>query len=256
MNSSKNYMQEHVGSVDMKGFMPHWAANALLIPSQLDGLRHMQAYFQHLRPLRECVADDGRYVAHMMMEAVAATTRKHDALHALRMFVQRTAMLRDSGFPHMAAMLATIATDDLVAKSDTHGGDPQDDPASVTEMDAARMGGTLLAILAGDSAPSPAGAVQALVRQFKALGALDRTYVWFAPMLEVACQRRAPRSSHIARDLVRRLSTMRDSRVAPASSAADTLLSVVRPRCWLYLFHALLQTLQSRTAGHASVVPS
>ena len=118
------------------------------------------------------------------------------------------------------------------------------------------MGGTLLAILAGDSAPSPVGAVQALVRQFKALGALDRTYAWFTPMLEVACQRRAPRSSHIARDLVRRLSTMRDSRVAPASSAADTLLSVVRPRCWLYLFHALLQTLQSRAAGHASAVPS
>ena len=136
-------------------------------------------------------------------------------MHALRTFVQRTAMLRNSGFPHVAAMLVAIATSDH-SVADLHAGHAHEDPALVTEAEATTIGGTFAAMLAGSPTPSPVGAVGALAQGFEAVSALCRKYSWFAPMLEVAAQRLlGTRGSHVGLDLARRLSTIHTNTLKP-----------------------------------------
>ena len=63
----------------------------------------LQRYFQQIRPLRACDAEDGRIVGHMVE---SKSKEAHSLVFAIRGFVNRTAMLRESGFRHIGGMLA------------------------------------------------------------------------------------------------------------------------------------------------------
>ena len=70
-----------------------------------------QLYFQQVRPLAKCDAEDGRVVGHMLVDLVSSNPK--DLPHAIREFAYRTAMLRDCGFAHIGDMLARLLSADV-----------------------------------------------------------------------------------------------------------------------------------------------
>jgi hypothetical protein len=171
----------------------------------------LQRYFQHVRPLAKCDAEDGRVVGHMLVDLVSSNPK--DLPHVIREFAYRTAMLRDCGFAHIGDMLARLLSadvqggpgDDTTAIPSTpvetaaavsilapsaHGDlehtpqqDAACDSASVTVEQAAAIGSMVARSLR--SGQMPATALRKVVNKHAALRTMKSSYVWFVPMLEV-----------------------------------------------------------------------
>jgi hypothetical protein len=176
-----------------------------------------QLYFQQVRPLSKCDAEDGRVVGHMLVDLVSSNPK--DLPHAIREFAYRTAMLRDCGFAHIGDMLARLLSTDVHSGSDddtraipsptvataavgsilapsTHGDSehmPQQgaacDPASVTVEQAAAIGSMVARSLR--AAQMPATALRKVVNTSAVLRTMKSSYVWFVPMLEVLTAHKA-----------------------------------------------------------------
>ncbi len=168
-------------------------------------------YFQQVRPLAKCDAEDGRVVGLMLVDLVNSNPK--DLPHAIREFTYRTAMLRNCGFAHIGDMLVRLVSTDVHGGSDddttavpsqtvataavvsilapsTHGDlehtlqqEAACDPASVTVEQAAAIGSMVARSLR--SAHIPATALRKVVNKFTVLRTMKSSYVWFVPMLEV-----------------------------------------------------------------------
>jgi hypothetical protein len=161
----------------------------------------LQRYFQQVRPLAKCDAEDGRIVGLMLVDL--ASSNPKDLPRAIREFAYRTAMLRDCGFAHIGDMLARLLGADVQSGPDddttaipsilapsTHGDSehtPQQDaacdPASVKVEQAAAIGSMVARSLR--SAHMPATALRKVVNKYAVLRTMTSSYVWFVPMLEV-----------------------------------------------------------------------
>jgi hypothetical protein len=193
----------------MGGFVPQVITNTVAIPAQVNAPLAMQAYFQQLQAPSECMAQDGVFVAHMLVDvAETSSGGKRRTKCTVRKFAQRTSMLRASGFPHLCEMLATTVTRSHFANPESAGdlvSDTIANASSVTEEEATAMGGVFLGILNSSSTESivkvqveassrpsprflsprlsPAVATRKLLRTFVALDTMGRKHAWFVPML-------------------------------------------------------------------------
>jgi hypothetical protein len=143
----------------------------------------LKEYFQQIRPLSQCDAEDGRIFGHLLMNLVDTTP--NDLPHAVRTFVNRTAALRDCCFRHIASM--------LVALVDPAPGIGQDAPlaselGTLTEKQATSIGRLLQSRVF--TSRSPVATLDRVFRMYGALKEMDATYEWFMPMLEAVVQRK------------------------------------------------------------------
>jgi hypothetical protein len=206
---------EYACSLDLKGWIPQSITNRVAIPQQMRNPELSQRYFQHIRPLSECDAEDGRVVGHLL--AVLVEGNPKDLAHAVRTFVNRTAMLRECSFCHIGAMLVH-----MLAAADAQGSSNQAaivaaDPASVTEKQAMALGIAIASSV--QQYHMPGTALHRVVTSHAALRAMKSRYVWFVPMLEVLTARKSTPSTETRRStVIRRFSAI--IAVDDASSAA------------------------------------
>ena len=205
---------EYSSSLDLKGWVPQIVTDALAGPAQMELVKTQQTYFQQIRPLSKCDAEDGWVVGQMLLELVEEKPK--DLAHAVRTFVNRTAMLRECGFPHIGAMFTSALT------ADAHGGLGEDttltalNPSSVTEKQATAIGYTIRSSLR--RAHAPATALRKVVESHAVLRAMKSGHVWFVRMLEVLTAHMATESR--ASMWMRRMTAT--TIVAPADVASDT----------------------------------
>jgi hypothetical protein len=177
---------EYICCVDLKlngkGFIPQIVANRVAIPAQLKVPQHLQIYFQQLRPLSECTADDGRVVGQMLTELDDG--KPEETARAIRSFADRTAMLRECGFRHIGDMLAALVTTPAVAwgaSEDMLTLTAAKDPAWVTLEQATAIGAMLAMKMR--STHVPASALPKAVDSQAALCRIKAQHAWFVPML-------------------------------------------------------------------------
>ena len=145
----------------------------------------VQRYFQQIRPLSACDAEDGRIVGRMLKKLVESKPK--DLAHAIRTFANNTAMLRESGFRHIGVMLEHLLT------ADAPGGAVSDsvivalDPSSVMKKHAIAIGGVIASSVGRSHAPGTA--LKMIVESHPVLRAVTLGHVWFVPMLEVLTAR-------------------------------------------------------------------
>jgi hypothetical protein len=192
---------ESSGSIDLHGWVPQGLADMIVVPTQLAQLRSLQSYFQHIRPLSECDAEDGQLVGRLLIDLV--DSKPKNLAQAIRTFANRTAMLRECCLNHIGVMLAHLLS-----------AEPQDDsgdaaaitavsPSMVTEQQAATIGSAIASSVRRSHVP--ARAVQKVVRSIAVLRAMKSGYAWFDPMLEVltASKRaKARRSTFVKRSIM------------------------------------------------------
>jgi hypothetical protein len=141
----------------------------------------MQRYFQQIRPLSACDAEDGRIVGRMLKDLVESKP-KHLA-HAIRTFANNTAMLRVSGFRHIGVMLEHLLT------ADASGGAVNDaaiaalDPSLLTEKQAIAIGSAIASSV--HQAQTLAAGLKKVIKSYAVLQAMKSEHAWFVPMLEV-----------------------------------------------------------------------
>jgi hypothetical protein len=146
----------------------------------------LQRYFQQIRLLSECNADDGRLVGLMLLEIVKSQPR--DLAHAVRQFASRANMLRECGLRYIGDMLAGLLCAD--AQSGPISLADQRDaaivglgPSSVTEKQALAIGSAIASRVR--KSRMPATALLKVVQSHAVLRAMKSLHVWFVPMLEV-----------------------------------------------------------------------
>jgi hypothetical protein len=170
---------EYANSLDLKGWVPQIITDRIAVPEQMGVVSIYQQYFQHVRPLAKCTADDGHSVGLMLLELV--NSKPKDLSPTICQFTSRTAMLRDCAFRHIDTFLARLLT------FDTEGGSNEGpivalDPSSVTEKQATTIGSWLGSnVLASRKS---ATLTQVLNSQ-PVLRTMVSQYAWFAPMLKV-----------------------------------------------------------------------
>jgi hypothetical protein len=168
-------------------------------------------YLQQIRPLSECDAEDGRIVGQLLLDLVEEKPK--DLAHAIRMFVNRTAMLRECSFRHISAILARLLNSP--SGSDNGATIVVLSPSAVTEKQAIAIGSAIVSSMR--QSPVPAAALKQVVQSHAVLRAMSSGYVWFVPMLEVI-------TAHTAAAL-RRSSWMKRS----SSIVAAELPSMIGP---------------------------
>jgi hypothetical protein len=168
-------------ALHLNGWVPQIITDTIALPGMLLTVNNQQRYFQQIRPLAKCDADDGRIVGQMLVDLVGDSPK--DLSHAIRAFSYRTAMLRECSLRHIGAMLVRLLSTD--AQTDAQG-TPEImalDPSSVvTEKQATAIGSAIAACIPH---PEPAEALQRVVKSHAALRAMQSDYIWFVPMLEV-----------------------------------------------------------------------
>jgi hypothetical protein len=179
---------EYCCSLDMKGHVPQIITDTIAVPKQQGVVYDLQCYFQHVRPLSECDADDGRVVGHMLLDL--AQSKPEDPAHTIRAFVNRTAMLRECGFRHICAMLAQLLDVDAAQ------GEPDNcarivelGPSVVTEEQAHAIGRAIASSIRRSHVP--ATALKRVLQSHEVLRAMKAGFVWFVPMLEVITEHNA-----------------------------------------------------------------
>jgi len=151
----------------------------------------LQRYFQQIRPIEKCNAEDGRVVGHMLHDLVGSQPK--DMARAIREFAHRTAMLRGCGFAHIGDMLTCLLNADVQGKS-YDGTTPIPstpvptgvaglDFSSLTEEQAVAIGNAIVCSVREASAP--AAGLKTIIRSHAVLRAMKSEYTWFVPMLEV-----------------------------------------------------------------------
>jgi hypothetical protein len=206
---------EYSCSLDLKGHVPQIITDTIAVPTQQGAVYLLQCYFQHVRPLSECDADDGRIVGHMLLDL--AQRNPKDPAHAIRTFVNRTAMLRECGFRHIGAMLVQLLDVDAAqGEPDHHATIVELSPSMVTEQQAHVIGS---AIASGTrQSHVPASALKKVLQSHEVLRAMTLGYIWFVPMLEIITARKHEQLRRSA--VMKRLSafgTTRAPRVAPVA---------------------------------------
>jgi hypothetical protein len=179
---------EYSCSLDLKGHIPQIITDTIAVPRQQGTVYDLQCYFQHVRPLSECDADDGRVVGHMLLHL--ARSKPKDPAHAIRTFANRTAMLRECGFRHIGAMLAQLLNADAAQGGPDHRSTIVALSSSVvTEQQAAAIGSAIASSTRRSHVP--ATALKKVLQLHEALRAMKSGYVWFVPMLEVITAHKA-----------------------------------------------------------------
>jgi hypothetical protein len=250
---------ELASSLNMKGRVPQ-IFKLMASPVLMGPVKTQQVYFQHIRPLSECDAEDGRVVGQMLLEIAKETPK--DPTQAIRAFVVRTAMLRECGLRYIGAMLACLLS------ADAQGG--QDGDAVITslltsEASKSRFAATAAApkgrsqnptkpslrivvaalSLTEEQASAIGSAIVSSIRQSRTasvalekvlkshavLRTMQGRHAWFRPMLEVLTAHVAAESR--ASHWVKRLSLTTIAPIDVASDcdedAEDSFSSVVRP---------------------------
>jgi hypothetical protein len=172
------------GSVlEMNGWVPQSFASAIEAQQQRHGVVSVQRYFQQILPLSECTAEDGQAVGKLLIDLVAGNPQ--DLLQAILEFVNRTAMLRECGCPHIGTMLHRI----LNAGAPPASGSGDEavlrgrDPLFLTEAQAAAIG----------NAVSSGIHLKKVVERQTVLRTMKGKHVWFLPMLELLIEHKAAR---------------------------------------------------------------
>jgi hypothetical protein len=178
----------------------------------------LQVYFQQIRPLSECVADDGLFVAKLFMDEVARSDTKEKAEPALQRFVSRTAMFRDSGFANIGSLLIAMVSESTGPSDSIAEVVSQSEAPTVTE--AIDIGGAFAPSLANHD--TAAAAVAAYIEKYVALRKLSETHVWFRPMLETIAGRL--KDFDVPHSAIRR-STFHRSTFRPSAFGRQSLLS-------------------------------
>jgi hypothetical protein len=156
-------------------------ARAVSVPGSL------QLYFQQLRPLTECAADDGPVVGHLLLNMVERASGSAKELpHRIRRFCQQVAMLRDCGFPLFSAMLRALVSFDIRSGPDHLA--VAAEPALITEEQATAVGRMLMSAVCEQ--PGNAFVVDNFVLVYAALRTMKQKFPWFVPMLKTITLRR------------------------------------------------------------------
>ena len=145
----------------------------------------VQRYFQQIRPLSACDAEDGRIVGRMLKDLVESKPK--DLAHAIRTFANNTAMLRESGFRHIGVMLEHLLTADAPGGAVSDSAIVALDPSSVMKKHAIAIGGVIASSVGRSHAPGTA--LKMIVESHPVLRAVTLGHVWFVPMLEVLTAR-------------------------------------------------------------------
>ena len=176
---------EFAFSADLQGHFPKHLTNAVVLP-QMMGLPYtVQRYFLRLRPGDACTAEDGTVIAHMVMD-VAAAAKKDERPAAVAEFIQQTAMLCDTTATHLATIVQH-----LVAPLHANIGIAQnvatDNPASLTEAEAAHIGKGFASIVLCNTMPE--AAVDEFLRKYAAMRVLMEAHAWMRPLLLIVAKR-------------------------------------------------------------------
>jgi hypothetical protein len=146
----------------------------------------LQTYFTHVMPPPSCTAADGTLLGHLIVDTAEAAKKPERAL-AVRMFVERTGTLRESGVGCLDALL----TASLGASG--HDVLPQTvaatTPGALTLAEATAIGRGFDAIIRVSATPSDA--VDELLRKYAAVDVAAQQHIWLRPMLETIAKRRA-----------------------------------------------------------------
>ena len=165
--------------------------------------RWLHKYFQHLLPLSECTAEDGRVVGFLLMDVVESSPKDQALPNAIREFAHRTEMLRESIFRHIGAMLTHMLCSDQgvpngAAAASVAADIDQADPDLVMEHEAEAIGNSLGALASSmHVAICPTAVLHGAVMSCPVLRTMAARYVWFIPMLEVLLD---PRTAELHRD--------------------------------------------------------
>jgi hypothetical protein len=182
----------------------------------VEHLKTLQVYFQSIRPLSACDAEDGRVVGRMLLDLVERQPK--DLARSIREFVCRMEMLRKCGFRFIDRMLTCLLIPDPEAGPDGDVPITTLDPSSVTEEQAIAIGGTIAQSVRRSHAP--ATAVRQVVNSHAVLRAMKSGFAWLVPMLEVLV---ALKVAEFGRSTVmRRLSSLvKRTSVAPIGGQLD-----------------------------------
>jgi hypothetical protein len=176
----------------------------------------VQRYFQQIRPLSACDAEDGRIVGRMLKDLVESKPK--DLAHAIRTFANNTAMLRESGFRHIGVMLEHLLLADALGGAVCDTALVALDRSSVTEQQAIAIGGAVASIVRRSHVP--ATAVRRVVNSHAVLRAMKSDFVWFVPMLEVMVAPKVAESLRFTE--MRQLSSLvKRTSVAPMGGQSD-----------------------------------
>ena len=145
----------------------------------------VQRYFQQIRPLSACDAEDGRIVGRMLKDLVESKPK--DLAHAIRTFANNTAMLRESGFRHIGVMLEHLLTADAPGGAVSDSAIVALDPSSVMKKHAIAIGGVIASSVRRSHMPRTA--LKRIVESHPVLRAVTLGHKWFVPMLEVLTAR-------------------------------------------------------------------
>ena len=205
-------------AVDLKGLVLHTVANTIEAPTHMRYVNSLQQYFQHIKPLTACDAEDGRIAGQLLLEVVKRTSK--DLAHAIRTFTHCTTMLRECGFRHIGAMLVHLLTADAddEVRPDKDVANVALTPSSVTEKQATAIGSVIASVRLSDV---PAVALKQVVKSLAVLRAMKSCFVWFVPMLEVLA---VPKIAQPRRStLMERLTSIATARapVAPIDAVSD-----------------------------------
>ena len=173
--------------IDFKGTVPKWATNRRVSQFTMRLPYEIQLYFLQVKRPSECIADDGKYIGHMVTD-MAEAAKKCDRASTIRAFVRRMAVLRECPLASLDAMLVGI----FVGKASVSGpskGMPTaaQDPAALTAADAENFGRGLKSTVRLGA--TPIAAVDELLRMHPALGVMAQQHAWFRPMLETIAKR-------------------------------------------------------------------
>jgi hypothetical protein len=203
-------------AVDLKGLVPHTAANTIEAPAHMGYVHSLQRYFQHIKPLTMCDAEDGRNTGQLLLEVVKRAPK--DLAHAIRTFTNCTTMLRECGFRHIGVMLVQLLNADAHVGPDKDVANVAPKPSSVTEKQAAAIGSVIASVRLSDM---PAVALTSVVESLTVLRAMKSCFVWFIPMLEVLA---VPKIAQPRRySLMKRLTSIATASapVAPIDAVSD-----------------------------------
>ena len=197
---------EYVCLLDLKRKLSRWSErrSRRVIESHLmSAPRNLRVYFQRLRPLDVCSAEDGRLVGSLLMDATLLS--EGSANKVVGDFFIRTAMLRDTPFPHFCDMLASavesrsrvslssVKASVLAAVGNAganQNGVPNSyiqvetklDPSLLNEHEARLIGRAFGEAVAANKMPCLA--VVDLMNTYPTLSHLAERYEWFRPMIE------------------------------------------------------------------------
>jgi hypothetical protein len=171
---------ECVCDLELKGQVPTWVGNKIVIPSLLHMPRTAQLYFLQIRPIDECSTEDGTLLGHLLMED-ARKAKKARRANAVVTFAWRTVMLREAPLANLDVLLTS-----MICKESYDGlaGDVKTQvPAQLTAADAETIGDGITAIRRGHTGTGPAKAVTEVLSKYPVLRATAQQCAWFEPML-------------------------------------------------------------------------